>query len=74
MPYLSAKLWESKGLSLVATPTTCTSGWALAKATTSGASCLHGPHQEAKKLTTVGLPLAAARSNVPPVSVVPVSA
>src|SRR5664280_2514214 len=73
MPYLLTKLCESKGLSFVATPTTCTSGCAFANATTSGASWLHGPHQEAKKLMTVGFPLTVARSKVPPLSVLPVS-
>src|SRR3954470_6946659 len=39
-----------------------------ASARSSGASCLHGPHHAAQKLTSAGLPFNAANVTVAPVS------
>lgn len=48
---------NSRALSVVssmAIPTTRTSGWERAKASTAGISSRHGPHHEAHRFTTVG--------------------
>src|SRR5580765_7398538 len=65
MPYLLMKAWASASTSCTLTPTnvTCPSVRRAASCRTA-ASSAHGPHHDAQKLTTTGLPLLSASERV----------